>query len=54
MNFRETTMKQLASAGHVTATVIGESRARRNKGQRIGMYSQIFYVESYESVTAVY
>ena len=53
MNFCKTTVKQLASAGHVTATVIGETHARRNKGQRIGKYSQIFYVERYEVVTAV-
>jgi hypothetical protein len=53
MNF-ETTVTQLASAGHVTATVIGETHARRNKGQRIGKNSLIFYVERYEVVTAVY
>jgi len=54
MNFRETKAKQLASAGHVTSTVIGETHARRNKRQMNGMYSQIFYVERYEGVTAVY
>jgi hypothetical protein len=54
MNFRKTKAKQLASVGHVTATVIGETHARRNKGQRIGKYSQIFYVERYEVVTTVY
>jgi hypothetical protein len=47
MNFRETTAKQLASPGHVTATVIGETHARRNKHQMIGTDSQIFYVERY-------
>jgi hypothetical protein len=54
MNLRETTVKQLASAGHVTTTEIGETHVRRNKHQRIGIYPQIFYVERYEFVTAVY
>jgi hypothetical protein len=53
MNFRETTAKQLATAGHVIAKVIRETHARRNKRQMMGVYSQIIYVERYEVVTAV-
>lgn len=54
MNFRERTVKQLARAGHVTATVKGETHARKNRRQTIGQYSQIFYIDRFEVVTSVY